>query len=100
MKTVKRSKILKSQLVAELSEQTTISKIQCDFMYETLLDIVKQHLLDEQEVEFKGLGRFYFLKQKVRMSNMTNEVIVPHKQLKFKVADRLGRTIRVNSREY
>lgn len=98
MKTRKTDKITKLQLVNELSEQTTITKVQCAFMVETLFEIIKEHLLDEQEVELKTLGRFYFFSHGERVSNMTNEAIPAHKQLKFRPAERLSRVIRVSSR--
>ena len=100
MRERKTTKITKLQLVNELSEYTTISKIQCDFMFDSLLAIVKEHVLDEKEVEFKTLGRFELIQKPARPSNMTGETIPAHKQLRFKVADRLSRTVRVNSREY
>lgn len=95
----KSKKVMKAQLVSELSDQTTISKVQCDFMFETLVDIVKEHLLNEEEVELKSLGRFYFLSKREVRSNMTNELIPAHKQVKFKVADRFSRRIRQITRE-
>jgi nucleoid DNA-binding protein len=100
MKTRKTTKITKSQLVNELSEYTTISKVQCDFMFDSLLAIVKEHVLNEQEVELKTLGRFELVWKPARPSNMTGEMIPAHKQLRFKVADRLSRVVRVGSREY
>jgi len=100
MKTRKTTKITKLQLVNELSEYTTITKVQCDFMFDSLLAIVKEHLLNEDEVELKTLGRFCFAQKGARPSNMTGDTIPAHKQLKFRVADRLSRVIRVDSREY
>ena len=100
MRTRKTTKITKLQLVEELSELTTISMVQCDFMVDTFLAIVKKHLINEQDVELKTLGRFYFFSKGEKFSNMTKEPIPPQKQLKFRVANRLGRIIRMNSREY
>ncbi len=99
MKTRKTSKITKPQLVRKLAEETSISQVQCDFMVETLFDIVRDLLLAENEVEFKYLGKFYFYQHGSKPSNMTGQIVPPHRQLKFKPSDQLARTIRVNSRE-
>lgn len=100
MKERKTTKITKSQLVKELSEYTTITKVQCDFMFDSLLAIVKEHVLNEKEVELKTLGRFELVQKPARPSNMDGKIIPAHKQLRFSVADRLSRVVRVNSREY
>jgi nucleoid DNA-binding protein len=68
-------------------------------MFDTLMAIVKDHLLNEREVELKSLGKFYYLDKAPQVSNMTGGMIPAQKQLKFRVADRLARVIRVNSRE-
>ena len=100
MKERKTTKITKSQLVKELSEYTTITKVQCDFMFDSLLAIVKEHVLNEKEVELKTLGRFELVQKPARPSNMDGKIIPAYTALRLSVTDRLGRGVRVNSREY
>jgi len=64
-----------------------------------LLAIVKEHVLNEKEVELKTLGRFELIWKPARPSNMSGDIIPAHKQLRFNVADRLSRVVRVNSGE-
>lgn len=92
--------VRKAQLIDELSAETTIPKTQCDFMYEVLLDIIKRHLMNEDEVWLKYLGQFYYVPHRPKRSNMTGAIIPKHKQLKFRINDSLARFIRTRTREF
>ncbi len=91
--------IKKKQLVREVADLTGISVIQCGYMFDVLIKVVKKHLLNEERVELKLLGRFRFVQLGPKMSNMTNEVVPAHKQLKFKVAYAIARKIRMSTKE-
>lgn len=91
--------IKKKQLVREVADITGISVVQCDYMFDVLIKVAKDHLLNEERVELKHLGTFYFLQLAPKMSNMTKGIVPAHKQLKFKVAEGVARKIRVGTRE-
>ncbi len=99
MARTKNDAIKKKQLVREVSEMTGITVVQCDWMFENFIETVRQHLLNEEAVELKLLGKFYFLQHGPKKSNMTSKIVPAHKQLKFKVAEGVARKIRVKTRE-
>jgi len=99
MVTTKNGLIKKKQLVRQLSDSTGISVVQCDFMFDELIRIVKKHLLIGEGVELKLLGHFYYCQHGPKKSNMTQRIVPAHKQLKFKVAEGVARKIRVSTRE-
>jgi nucleoid DNA-binding protein len=99
MAKARNNAIKKKQLVGELADITGITVIQCDYMFDVLIEVVKHHLLSEEEVELKLLGRFYYYQHGPKQSNMTKGTVPAHKQLRFKVAEGVARNIRVRTRE-
>ena len=91
--------IKKKQLVRQVADLTSISVIQCDYMFDVLIKVVKDHLLNEERVELKLLGTFHVVQLGPKMSNMTKAIVPAHKQLKFKVAEGIARKIRIGTRE-
>lgn len=99
MAKAKSDVIKKKQLVREVADLTGISVVVCDYMFDVLIKVVKDRLLNEERVELKLLGTFYFLQLAPKLSNMTKGIVPAHKQLKFKVAEGIARKIRVGTRE-
>ena len=92
-------KASKQRLLNKLAEETKMGPVETQFVWHKLLDIIKEELKSGSEVYMPGIGKFYLYERGPSKSNLTNQYIPRHYQLKFKPNQTLARYIRVMSRE-
>ena len=93
-------RVFKTEMVKAVSKDTGISKEAVGFMYDSLMAMARKYLAEIRPVVLPGIGIFYHNPSKARMSNLTQEMIPPHKHLSFKPQEELAKEIRVKTRAY
>ena len=78
----------KKQIIDELAKRTQFSKKDCEFLFKTSLDIMKEALIHQHNIDLTLFGKFEIIETKQRngYNPKTNEKIMiePSKKLKFK----------------
>ena len=91
--------VTKPELSNKLAEETGITYAQADFFLDALSDVLVDYTLQGREVLLQKVGKFVFVDRNTRtISNLNGKPIVPHKQLVFKVNQKLARDVRVGTR--
>ena len=86
------------EIVSEVANKTAESQKVVGHVYYKLLEVIEEKLKDGKRIVLPNVGVFYFVSKKSSISNLTHQVVPPHKQLKFKINVKLARFIRVMSR--
>lgn len=89
----------RKEIVKEIAERAGLTYKTADYAFNTFSQVIEEKLRDGKEVLIPYVGRLYFAKKKAMRSNITKQLIPPHRQLKFRVNVNLARSIRVRSRE-
>lgn len=90
----------KQTVIKVLEREAGVDKSLGSFIYDLLMDTMREGLLEDKKVLLHGIGDIYLLPvTKTKRSNMTGIMIPPHKRLKFRPNFKLARVIRVKTRE-
>lgn len=80
--------LTKTKVIASIAESTGLSKNKSDKFVKSLLDVIKQSLLDREDVQLEGLGKFTTIEMpaKKAVNPQTQEsIVVPaHHQVRFR----------------
>ena len=90
----------KAPIIKELAKNTDIPLVQASFIYDVIWNVVLKRLKAGHDIILPGIGRFQFVPVRERKSNMTGQIIPPHKRIRFNPNVNLALFIRVNTREY
>lgn len=98
---MERKKLHKVDILKLLAKETGLPKVQLEFVYESLLDIIRERLLAGEEVYIPKLGTFnirdsYFAG---KVSRMTGTVIPKQKRISFALNNTLKKEFKRMSRE-
>ena len=92
------STIGKKQIIDELAKQTNYSKKDCDLLLKTIIDIIKNHLINHDNVDLNLFGKFEIIDSKARIGynpkNNEKIFIEASKKLKFKPSKSLIQNIK------
>jgi len=97
----KASKVFtKVPMVKQLSKLADIPQAQASFIYDIFMDLYVKQIRAGNDVILPNIGTLRLIKGRELRSNLTGQLIPPHKRLFFKVNLKLSRYIRVTTREY
>jgi nucleoid DNA-binding protein len=92
--------ITKRPLVKKLAKMADIPRVQADFVYDCLFNIVEKEIKAGNDIIFPNIGTLRLVKGREMRSNLTGQTVPPHRRLFFKININLARYIRVSTREY
>ena len=90
----------KRHIIKQVSKETGLPVVQIEFIYEVLVDTIKEKIKEGHNVNIVGLAAFV-LKDSPhagKPSNLTGEPIPPHKILKATVSQRLKKEVNLLTR--
>jgi len=91
--------LAKAELSLHLQETVGMPDYQANWVLDSLFDFIASHVKEGNEVLLKGLGRFVYVdREGTRKSNLSGDLIVPHKQVKFRINQHLAKYVRINTR--
>lgn len=95
-----RETITRYELLRVLENKAALPKYQAEFVFDTLMESIADHIKDGKEVMLPKIGRFIFVKSNVtRKSRLSNHMLVPHYRVRFRMNQGLARYVRVETRE-
>ena len=92
-------KLSRATLISEVADRTAQPKMVIGHIYNELLEVILENLKDGKEVLLTGIGTFHFIDKKESRSNLTKQLVPPHKQIKCRMNKMLARYIRVTTRK-
>lgn len=82
----------KADIVKSIQDQLGLPKDKCIDLFESVLEIIKQSLVDGEEVKISGFGKFYIIGKKARNGRnpQTGEhiIIEPRRIVSFRYSSR------------
>ena len=96
---MKRKLITKKEIVSDLSKKTSLSFETCEFLFETLCLQLADYLQNEKGFFLPELGSFYLIDVRSSRSNMTGQIIPPHRRIRYKPNSRVARNIRILTKQ-
>ena len=88
------------ELISAIAKRAGVTNLLAKQVYYKLSEIIEEKLKEGKSIRLPYIGKFYFYDQIERVSNLTHQVIPPHKKVKFRFRPDLDRYIRVMSREH
>jgi nucleoid DNA-binding protein len=94
------SQITKVPMVKKLAKLADIPAVQASFIYDVLMDVVVKEIKAGNDIVLPNIGTLRLVKGRELRSNLTGQMVPPHKKLKFTVNIALARFIRISTRAY
>lgn len=91
-------KTRKSEIIKMVADKTGQHKNVVGQVFYKIMDVIYDELKQGNEVNLPYLGTFHFVDKKEMISNLTKQVIPPHKLVRFRVNQGLAVFIRKKSR--
>lgn len=90
----------KRSLVREVAKETGLPYVQVDFVYESLLSVLRDKVEEGYDFNFKGLARLFHIDSPAggRKSYLTGGIMPHHKLLKAKPNAELRRIVNLKTR--
>lgn len=93
-------KASEKEVVKSIAKRAGVTQLLAKQVYYALSEIIEEKLKEGKEVRLPYIGTFYFKRKGAMKSNLTQQHIPPHMQLKFRFRPDLPMYIRKVTREF